>query len=178
MRYLPPDFPGYGLRPGQEIVGDDFDCLGSLVTGTCTLPTATAAALVCSHNPTCASIVWYPNGTDGCSAKVAVVKRSHPSAANTRMAPRAAVLDALESVPLVRAWLGRGCPACGLSACGLGVACGTQPGMQLAARLAPDRINRIPSTALSPRPAARAVRPAAAGCRHTPAGGRAGGGSG
>ena len=122
---LPTDYPGFVTRPGQEIVGEDFQCAGSLADSVCALPTASAAAMMCGATPACVSVVWYPNGTDGCSAEVAVAKRSHPSATNTRMTPNVVVLDGLEAVMLVRRAAGpaprcgRGVSAAGAAAAGL-----------------------------------------------------------
>lgn len=103
MRASLPDYPGFAARPGQDIVYDDLACTGSLIRGKCMLPTATAAALWCSQNLACVSVVWYANGTDGCSGEVASAKRSHPSDTNMRMAPSVVLSDTLEPLPLVSA---------------------------------------------------------------------------
>lgn len=55
--------PGYIARPGQEIVGFDFRCSGSVLEGDiCALPTGLGAVLVCARLPECQAVVVYPQG--------------------------------------------------------------------------------------------------------------------
>lgn len=54
--------PGYIARPGQEIVGFDFTCPGSVVEGMCALPSGLGGVLVCSRLPECQAVAVYPQG--------------------------------------------------------------------------------------------------------------------
>lgn len=54
--------PGYVARPGQEIVGFDFACAGSVLPGACALPSGLGAILVCSREPQCQAVVVYSQG--------------------------------------------------------------------------------------------------------------------
>ena len=54
--------PGYIARPGQEIVGLDFECAGSVLDGMCALPSGLGAILVCYRQPECQAVVVYPQG--------------------------------------------------------------------------------------------------------------------
>lgn len=62
MAEVPYEPPGYVARPGQEIVGDDFECEGSLVAGMCALGEGLGAVRVCDNKPLCQAVVVYPQG--------------------------------------------------------------------------------------------------------------------
>ena len=54
--------PGYVARPGQDIVGYDFECPGSVLPGMCALPSGLGGVLVCSRTPQCQAVVVLPKG--------------------------------------------------------------------------------------------------------------------
>jgi hypothetical protein len=121
--------PGYIARPGQEIVGFDFACPGSVLDDMCALPSGLGAVLVCERLAECQAVVVYPQGLDGCSSELGVLKKSRATTTNARMAPRALLLELAEPVKLVRigsgqlagwlCWLGFSWLGCSVRLCHL-----------------------------------------------------------
>lgn len=79
--------PGYKLQPGETILGEDFECSGSIRPGMCAFSSPLTAADLCAPMANCKAVAVLPNGTDACSEPLAVLKHSGDSVRNSAVGP-------------------------------------------------------------------------------------------
>lgn len=111
FRGQPVAVPGYKLSVGETIIGNDLEeCSGSVVPGKCAFRSPLDAADICAPIVSCRAVAVYPNGTDGCSTPVAILKDSGATATNSAVGPELYLLENVDPELLVRG-AGRVCHA-------------------------------------------------------------------
>lgn len=101
LREAPQAVLGFTEVQGQAIAGADFPCPMSVLPDKCAYRKLLDAATMCVDALQCTAVVWFFNGTDGCSEPVAVLKSEGLSPDNTFVAPRVTTLQQVDNVPAV-----------------------------------------------------------------------------
>ncbi|PSC73546.1 Serine threonine-kinase CTR1 [Micractinium conductrix] len=101
-RQAPQAVSGFTEEPGHGIIGADFSCPLSVLPGKCAYRRLLDAATMCVDAVNeCRAVVWYFNGTDGCSEPVGVLKHDGLAPLNTYVAPGVTTLQQAEDLPAV-----------------------------------------------------------------------------
>ncbi|KAL4431038.1 hypothetical protein ABPG75_006294 [Micractinium tetrahymenae] len=101
LREAPQAVLGFTEVPGQGIAGADFSCPMSVLPGKCAYKKLLDAATMCVDALQCTAVVWFFNGTDGCSDPVAVLKSDGLSPDNTFVTPGVSTLQQVDNLPAV-----------------------------------------------------------------------------